>query len=85
MSRSYKKPFITDQQASRKPDKSRASASVNAKRSANQAVRRANKKACKEDPKAELADGKAYRKESCSWNIRDYSFHCPKDPKAKRK
>lgn len=84
MSRSYKKPYITDQ-ASRKPNKSRASRSVEAKRAANQAVRRANKKACKESEKDELADGKQYRKEYCSWNIRDYSFHCPKDPKARRK
>ena len=85
MSRSYRKPYVTDQQASRKPDKSRASGSVSAKRDANQAVRRANRKACLGSDKDAPASGKAYRKESCSWNIRDWSFYDPKNRKAYRK
>lgn len=83
MSRSTKKPFFTDQQAGRK-SASNPSRATAAKREANRAVRRANKKACEQSEKDTLADGKAYRKESESWNIRDYSFHS-KDPKAKRK
>ena len=79
MSRSTKKPHYTDQQAS-----GRGSAKV-AKRQANRVVRADNKKACQEEPDAETADGKAYRKESCSWDIRDWSSHCPKDKKAYRK
>jgi hypothetical protein len=79
MSRSTKKPYYTDQQSS-----GRGSAKI-AKRNANQVVRSADKKACEEDPKAETANGKAYRKESCSWDIRDWSFHSPKDKKAYRK
>ena len=30
-------------------------------------------------------NGKAYRKESCSWSIRDYSSFCPNIKKAHRK
>lgn len=84
MSRSYKKPYITDQQSSR-GSKSRASRSVQAKRDANRTVRRMNKKACQEVESEKLADGKQYRKAECSWNIRDWSFHSPKDKKAYRK
>lgn len=84
MSRSFKKPYITDQQQSR-GSKSTASRSVQAKREANRAVRQANKKACAESEKDKLADGKQYRKEYCSWSIRDWSFHNPKDQKSFRK
>lgn len=45
------------------------------KRIANKAVRN-------ED---EVVNGKAYRKVSNSWDIRDWSFYEPKDPKARRK
>ncbi|HEY5236385.1 MAG TPA: hypothetical protein VIJ14_09425 [Rhabdochlamydiaceae bacterium] len=78
MSRSTKKPYYTDQQSSGKGSKE-------AKRQANRVLRNANKKACEEESEAETADGKAYRKESCSWNIRDWSSHSPKDKKAYRK
>ena len=84
MSRSRKQPYVTDQQSSR-GSKSRASRSVQAKRDANRAVRAANKKACQEVESEEIADGKQYRKASCSWNIRDWSFYSPKTPKAHRK
>lgn len=76
MSRSKKKPFITDQQSG---------CTKEIKRKANRKVRAANKKACKQSEKDELADGKSYRKTFESWSIRDYSFHCPKMPKAYRK
>ncbi len=79
MSRSKKKPYITDQNGS-KPGRGQA-----AKRNANKAIRNLNKKAVAREPDAETASGKAYRKESCSWNIRDWSFHDPKNPKARRK
>lgn len=62
MSRSYKKPYYTDQQTW-------------AKRDANRSVRRAKN----------VSNGNAYKKEYCSYNIRDWSFHCPKDKKAYRK
>lgn len=45
------------------------------KRKASAAVRRAK----------DVASGKAYKKEFCSWNIADFKFHDPKNPKAKRK
>lgn len=67
MSRSRKKPYITDQQ---KGGRSRP-----AKRQAARAVRQT------EDTPA---NGRAYRKEFCSWNIRDWSFYS-RDPKARRK
>lgn len=76
MSRSKKKPYHTDQQNG---------CTKRVKRDANRAVRAANKKACKESEKDTLADGKAFRKASCSWNIRDFSFHDPKNKKAYRK
>lgn len=84
MSRSRKKPYITDQQRSR-GSASAASRSVAAKREANQTVRRMNKAACQEKDSEKLADGKQYRKASCTWNIRDWSFYDPKNPKARRK
>jgi hypothetical protein len=59
MSRSYRKPYCTDQQRNNK-------ASKEAKRSAARAVRQA-----KEPP----ANGKAYRKEFNPWDIRDWSFY----------
>jgi len=79
MSRSTKKPYFTDQSSS-KPGVTKKD-----KRDANRAVRNAGKKSCRGDVKSETADGKAYRKESCSWNIRDWSSHCPNDKKAYRK
>ncbi len=77
MSRSYKKPYYTDQQ--------RSTVSVKSKRMANRAVRAANKKACSGQIASELPNGMAYHKASDSWSIRDYSFHCPEDKKAHRK
>lgn len=70
MSRSTKKPFVTDQQ--------RGTRAKSSKREANKAIR--NKASTEE-----VGKGKTYKKEYNSWNIRDYSFHMPKDPKAKRK
>lgn len=78
MSRSYKKPYVTDQQSGRQR-------SVQAKRRAARKVRAANKKACQEDDTLTLADNKQYRKASCSWNIRDWSFRDPLNPKSRRK
>lgn len=46
------------------------------KRLYNRALRRS---------KEDMPDGKHYKKERESWDIRDYSFYCPKDPKAYRK
>lgn len=66
MSRSRRKPYITDQQHS--------NGTSWKKRKANKAVR-----------KSEVSDGKNYRKVSDSWDIRDWSFYVPEDPKAKRK
>lgn len=68
MSRSTKKPYITDQNRG-KPNHGFA------KRKAAQAVRNSD----------EVPSGKAYRKFSDSWGIRDWSFHDPKNPKARRK
>lgn len=69
MSRSYRKPYLTDQQRGRTRE---------VKRKANRAIR--NK------PEDEApANGKQYRKEYESWNIRDYSFPDPKNKKAYRK
>lgn len=84
MSRSYRRPYYTDQQQSRKKG-TRTSASVNAKRTANQAVRRMNKAVCQGDESQKIADGKQYRKASCTWDIRDWSSRAPNDPKARRK
>lgn len=95
MSRSRKKPYITDQNRG-KPQRGKA------KRAANHTVRQTAaelKELLKQLPKGKLevdhdaiaeeaykiANGKAYRKESCSWSIRDWSSHCPKDKKAYRK
>jgi hypothetical protein len=69
MSRSKKAPYYTDQQTST------SGRSKQAKREANRRVRKTE----------EVADGKAYRKVSNPWDIRDWSFHCPDDPKAYRK
>lgn len=57
-------------------DQQKSRAGKLAKRQANRSVR---------DSKETPANGKAYRKESCSWNIRDWSFYDPKNPKAYRK
>lgn len=62
MSRSYKKPYLSDQYTP-------------GKKSANRAVRRTK----------DVADGKSYKKVYCTWNIRDWSFYCPTNPKARRK
>jgi hypothetical protein len=77
MSRSRKRPYLTDQQSGGYWLKQ-------AKRGANRAVRQAMKAAAK-DAKFDLADGKSYRKLYSSYDIRDWSFHCPKDRKAYRK
>lgn len=69
MSRSRKAPYFTDQQ------RSKNGRSVWSKRRANRAVRAS---------KAAPANGKAYRKFSSSWDIRDWSFYST-DPKARRK
>ena len=69
MSRSHKKPYYTDQQ---KGD------TKIIKRSANRTIRQLE---YKDTPK----QGKSYRKEFCSYSIRDWSFHSPKDKKAYRK
>lgn len=70
MSRSYKKPYITDQQGS--------TITRFLKRNASRAIRTLP---VDETP----AKGKAYRKEFDSWNIRDWSFHAPDQKKAFRK
>lgn len=46
-----------------------------AKRSANKTVRNSK----------EIADGKMYRKVSCSWNICDFKFEDPENYKVRRK
>jgi hypothetical protein len=79
MSRSRKKPYLTDQQTNGS-DRVRL-----AKRRANRRVRAADKRAVRGDVTAEVADGKAFRKESCSWDIRDFSIHAPELAKARRK
>lgn len=56
-------------------DQQRASDAVRSKRKANRAVRVTK----------DIASGKSYRKVSNSWDIRDYSFHCPELKKAYRK
>lgn len=71
MARSRKQPYFTD----RNPK---------AKALANKRVRLANKKAVKK-PDDKIASGKAYKKESESWDIKDFSFRSPKDKKAYRK
>lgn len=78
MSRSTKKPYFTDQNSG-KPQKGFA------KRIAAKSIRNGNKKACKQDPDKEVANGKAFRKVSNSYDIRDWSFPDPKNPKSKRK
>lgn len=70
MSRSYRKPYFTDQQRNNR-------ASRESKRRANRAIRQ---KSATEAP----ADGKQYRKEFNSWDIRDWAFHST-EPKARRK
>lgn len=69
MSRSYKKPYFTDQQGG---------STKEVKRKANRAIRHMP---IEEAP----AKGKAYRKEFCSWYIRDWSFYAPEQRKASRK
>lgn len=72
MSRSYRKPYYTDGQT--KSSKSRENVRVWRKRQANRAVRA-----------ADVASGGAFKRVYCSYDICDYKFHCPTDPKAKRK
>lgn len=70
MSRSRRKPYFTDQQHS-------PYSKLN-KRIASRVVR--------DLPQDEAPhSGKAYRKYSNSWDIRDWAFHAPKDKKAYRK
>lgn len=69
MSRSRKAPYITAQSTG---------CSKLPKRKANKAVRSLSNEST---PK----NGKAYKKESCSWNINDFSFYSPKIKKAFRK
>lgn len=73
MSRSKKQPYVTDQQNT---------CTKFSKRQANRAIRQK-----KIDPEGidAPANGKQYRKESCSWSIRDFSFYDPKSKKAHRK
>lgn len=33
----------------------------------------------------EVGSGSAYKKESNPWDICDFKFHCPENPKARRK
>lgn len=69
MSRSWKKPYFTDQQNSH---------TKTTKRKANRVIRDLPKD---EAPH----NGKSYRKFYNSWYIRDWSFHCPNMKKAYRK
>lgn len=78
MSRSTKKPYFTDQNRG-KPNRSRLAKSV-----ANDKVKSRVKRAI-DDESLDIADGKAYRKVGETWDIRDWSFHAPKDKKAYRK
>ena len=68
MSRSIKKPYITDQNSG-KPQRGKA------KRVAARAVRSSD----------DVPNGSAFKKYSCSWDIRDWAFYEPRDKKAKRK
>lgn len=70
MSRSRRKPYFTDQQSS--------SVAWQSKRAANRRIRQLE---VDEAP----SRGKQYKKEYCSWDIRDWSFHSPLDKKAYRK
>lgn len=75
MSRSTKKPYFTQTKPrSPKTPKQIANQKVNAR------VTRAI-----EDESLDIADGNAYRKVENPYNIRDWSFHAPKDKKAYRK
>lgn len=49
------------------------------------AKRQANKRVRKSKKGEELADGGSYKKEYCSYDISDYSFHAPENKKAGRK
>jgi len=69
MSRSKRKPIVKDGQKDRTGDKKVK------KRRAARAVRA-------ED---EVADGSQYKKVSNSWDICDWKFFDPKNPKAERK
>ena len=70
MSKSKRKPYLTEGYGGRHRKHD--------KRSANKAIRNKGKT-------QEVAKGKGYRKEYNSWNIVDYKFHDPANPKAKRK
>jgi hypothetical protein len=69
MSRSFKKPYYTDQQNS---------CTKFIKRQASKNIRNLR---LDQTPK----NGKSYKKQFNSWDIRDWSFHSPKDKKAYRK
>lgn len=83
MSRSRRKPYAVDGMTSR-GGSGTPSRKALAKRDANRAVRQANKKAIR-DESEELADGSAFKRASCSWNIADFKFYSPKTPKMWRK
>lgn len=76
MSRSIKKPYITDQSCGPHYGKD--------KRPASRKVRAMMKKALMDDA-YDIKDGKTYTRVYDSWKIRDWSFHNPKDKKAYRK
>ena len=69
MSRSKRKPYITNKQNRKKGVVKKA------KRVANKSVRKSKT----------VANGGEYKKESCSYDISDYSFFSPKEKKAFRK
>jgi hypothetical protein len=69
LSRSYKKPYYTDQQNGCTRD-----------------IKRIAARSIRTIPQDETPQsGKSYRKVFDPWNIRDWSFHAPKDKKAYRK
>lgn len=53
----------------------------------NGACKKVHKKLANKRVRAtdDVCNGTAYKSEYESWNIQDYSFHCPDNPKAKRK
>lgn len=82
MARSRRKPYYTDQQTNSPGRQGRVAL---AKRRANRKVRAEGKKAVEGRDEADIADGASFKKVHESWDIRDWSFYTPNDPKAKRK
>jgi len=70
MSRSRRKPYWTEGYDGK--------ARKTLKRAANKRVR-------SKPVESSVEEGGAYKKEYESWHIRDWSFHDPKNPKARRK